>query len=211
MAGKEEIEALFGRAFRMSAADISVLEVGGKRPGTVMTTPEGSDNDLLWSELCKLDWMKEGPPLALPDQAMPVPIKTFEVTDAGQQPVSILVFEWRRRQQRPEPPPPPPLGGLSRILGRRPQSKPPSPVSLSKGADDGVLADLCNRLPAEILPKILTPVVVAGGKKRDFLVVFAAITAAAIQAYDSPNGDDAALDDLVRATKSILAQRRAGT
>jgi len=213
MARKEEIEALFARAFRMSAGDMSVLEAGCERPGTAMITMEGSENDLLWTELSRLGWMEEGPPPpGLPDDAPPLPMKTFVVTEAGRQSVSIILFEWRRRQRPAEPPKPPPSSGvLSRILGRLSKSTPPSPEPPSKGADDKALAELCNRLPVEILPQILTPVVLAGGKKHDFMMVFAAITAAAIQAYDSPKGDDAALDDLVRATKSILAQRRSGT
>lgn len=65
-----QAQTLLARMRMMSAADLSVLEAAAQEPSgeqpVLLTTVPGSANDQLWSEMAKLGWLSEEPPLDAP-------------------------------------------------------------------------------------------------------------------------------------------------
>jgi hypothetical protein len=59
MTASPDFQLLLQRMRTMSAGDLSVLHASLERPESVMITPVGSPNDILWSEMAAFGWMRK--------------------------------------------------------------------------------------------------------------------------------------------------------
>lgn len=82
---------LLQRMQAMSAADISVLDASVKTPDSNMTTAPGSKNDLLWSGMEILGWMRtRNEELELPGGRR-FAMKIYTITPDGVEPIANLL------------------------------------------------------------------------------------------------------------------------
>ena len=94
-ATRSQIESLKTLLKEMSAADLSILEVVPetlRQEETVrLATTSGSKNDILWSQMAALNWMKLDEPL----EAHPVS-KVYVVTREAREPLEALLLDLKR-------------------------------------------------------------------------------------------------------------------
>jgi hypothetical protein len=92
---QEQIESLKARLKEMSAADLSILEAlpeSLKQAETVrLVTIPGSKNDLLWSQMAALDWMKLDKPLEEHAES-----HVYIVPSEAVEPLETLLMELKR-------------------------------------------------------------------------------------------------------------------
>ncbi len=91
MTGNANTETLLAHMRTMTDGDISVLEASVETPDSSMATSPGSPNDVLWSAMEELGWMRRH------EESIPLPgttpfrLLTYAITPEGQQPISELL------------------------------------------------------------------------------------------------------------------------
>ena len=87
--GKELVQDILDNAYRMSAADLSVLEAAGRHDAPKLITTEGSANDRLWSKMARVDWVRATTVPAELGAIMPA-MRTYELTPKGRRKVPVM-------------------------------------------------------------------------------------------------------------------------
>jgi hypothetical protein len=87
--GKELAQEILNDAYRMSAADLSVLEAAARDESAHLITTEGSANDRLWSKMARVDWMRAA---AVPSElgALMPAMRTYQLTPKGRRKIPMM-------------------------------------------------------------------------------------------------------------------------
>ena len=91
-------ESLLARMRSMTASDISVLQASLQSSDSSMATSPGSANDLLWSAMEKLGWMRRHEEIFPLSGGTAFNLLTYAITPQGRQPISELLIALFKEQ-----------------------------------------------------------------------------------------------------------------
>jgi hypothetical protein len=94
-------DQLLHRIKALSPADLSMLEGAVSRPGATLVTSPESENDLLWTDMELLGWLRGSVESFDLGNGKSLPLKRYALTDEGRKSIALLLPNYRGESQRP--------------------------------------------------------------------------------------------------------------